>query len=304
MRFDHPWLLLVGLAIAGVLAWAYVAAERRVTERDLLYSNVQFLASAIGERAWISRLLRGTFIAALVLAAIAVGGPHVRLPLPSGDGVVFICIDTSGSMASTDVSPTRAAAARAAAAAFIDESASGTRIGVIAFAGNAVIVSPLTANHAQVKAALESIPPPNGATAIGDALQLAETELPPGGHRAIVLITDGVNNTGVDPLAVAEDLGAHHVPVYTIGIGTPNGDIIGGAQSTIDEGALQQYAAVSGGAYSRAENAVQLRDALARLGRATSIRMRDVAASFAFAIAAAAGFAATMLVGLMTGRIP
>lgn len=303
MSIDHPWILLAAILCAVALVAGLLRAERRRTERDLVYSNIQFFERAVAPRRWIERAWRAGWIAALVCVALAFGGLHARLPLPVRDGSVFMCIDTSGSMRSTDVPPTRADAAKAAAAAFIDEAPAGTRIGVIAFASGAEIVAPLSRNHALVKSALDHIPAPNGATAIGDALQLAAQNLPPTGHRVVVLITDGVNNTGADPQALAAYLGAHHVPVYTVGIGTPNGDIIGGQQTTIDEGALQSYAQVSGGAYARAENATQLRNALARLGRQTLLEPQDIALSFPLALVAALAFAGTLVFGLTTGRL-
>jgi Ca-activated chloride channel family protein len=209
-------------------------------------------------------------------------------------------------MASTDVFPTRAQAARSAARAFINESAAGTKIGVISFAGGAGVVQPLSADHQAVLAALADVPLPNGATAIGDALKLAAQMLPPTGHRVVILITDGVNNSGTDPMEIARWLGAHHVAVYTVGIGTPNGGLIPGTneEATIDEAALAAYAQASGGAYARAENAAQLRDALARLGRVTSLTRKPVDASFAFAIAGALGMLAAFLAGFGLGRYP
>lgn len=303
MRFDHPWMLVAALAAAAALIAAFLRAERRRTQRDLQYSNLHFLTSALGARSWIPVIWRGGWIAALVCGALALGGPHARLPVPVRDGAVFLCIDTSGSMQSSDVLPTRAQAANAAAAAFINEAPAGTQIGIIAFSSSASIVAPLSTDRTSLKAALANVPPPNGATAIGDALQLAAENLPRRGHRVVVVITDGVNNTGIDPQSMAQRLGAQHIPVYTIGIGTPNGDIIGGEQSTIDEGALKAYADVSGGAYARADDAAQLRAALARLGRVTSLRIRDVDAAFPLAMVAVGFFAATMLAGLATGRI-
>lgn len=303
MSFDRPWLFLLALAVAIALGFALVAAERRRTARDLVYSNLQFFRAATASRAWIPALLRGGWFLALALGALAAGGLHLRLPVPVHDGYAFICIDTSGSMQSTDVEPTRAQAARAAAAAFINQTPSGTKVGIIAFSGNASVVAPLTADHSALIASLDQIPAPNGATAIGNALQLAGQELPATGHRAVVLITDGVNNTGVDPRRVAAELGARHVPVYTIGIGTPNGDIIAGEQSTIDEGALQDYAQASGGAYARAEDATQLREALARLGRETSLKVTDVAIALPLAILAASALALTTIAALWTGRV-
>jgi Ca-activated chloride channel family protein len=304
MSFDAPWVLVAGAIVAIVLTLLYRRAERRVDAQALRYSNLPFLEAAIRPRRWLTAVFRGAWIVALAALVVGLAGPHLHLPVPVADGNVFICIDTSGSMASTDVAPTRAAAATNAARAFIQESPAGVKIGIIAFSGNAELIAPLSANKDATLAALEQIPAPNGATAIGDALQLAAAQFPPVGHRVVVLITDGVNNTGVDPQEMAEYFGAHHIPVYTIGIGTPNGDVIGGEESTIDESALEGYAAASGGAYARAENATQLHDALVRLGRETTIERRPVAAALDFVVSGAALLVITMLAGLALGRIP
>ncbi len=209
-------------------------------------------------------------------------------------------------MVATDVVPTRAEASKAAARAFIASSPPGIKIGLIAFSGAAGVVAPLSADHHAVAAALDELPLPNGATAIGDALKLAAQQLPPAGHRVVILITDGVNNAGIDPVEMAQWLGAHHVPVYTVGIGTPSGGLIPGTneEATIDENALRGYAQVSGGAYARAENATQLRDALARLGRVTSLQRKPVDASFGLAIAGALGMMIAFLAGFGLGRFP
>jgi Ca-activated chloride channel family protein len=250
--------------------------------------------------------LQALWVLAVAGVVLAVSGPHLTMFVPARDGNVFICIDTSGSMASTDVAPTRAQAAKAAARAFIAESPPGIKIGVIAFSGAAGVVAPLNADHQAVASSLDDIPLPNGATAIGDALKLAAEQLPAQGHRVIILITDGVNNTGTDPSEMAQWLGAHHIPVYTVGIGTPAGGLIPGTneEATIDEDALRGYAQASGGAYARAENATQLHDALARLGRITSLQAKRVDASFGFAIAGALGMLAAFLAGFGLGRYP
>ncbi|HET9031253.1 MAG TPA: VWA domain-containing protein [Candidatus Aquilonibacter sp.] len=304
MSFDHP-LYLIPAVLAALFAGALLlGAEQRMTARDLMYSDIDVFIDSVRPRLWIARLFRALWIAALACGALAIAGPHLAVPLPARDGAVFICIDTSGSMNSTDVEPTRAAAAKAAAAAFIDAAPAGIKVGIIAFASGSAVVAPLSRDHAAVKAALADIPSPNGATAIGDALALAEQHLGSTGHRVIVLITDGVNNAGTDPQAVAQQLGSQHVPVYTIGIGTPNGDIIGGEQSTIDEGALRDYADASGGAYARVESATQLRNALAHLGTVTMLERQDVPLSLPLALAAAGLLAITLFAGLSTGRVP
>ncbi len=306
MSIDHPLRLAAGVLAVIAFGVLYERLQRRATARDLAYSSVPFFVDAVKPRQWIPRALQALWLIAFAGIALGISGPHLTVPVPVRDGAVFICIDTSGSMASTDVVPTRAQAAKAAAQAFIKESAPGTRIGIISFAGAAGVVAPLSADHQAVVAALDEVPLPNGATAIGDALKLAAQMLPPTGHRVVVLITDGVNNSGSDPTEIAQWLGAHHVPVYTVGIGTPNGGLIPGTneEATIDEEALRGYAEESGGAYARAENATQLRDALARLGRITSLQRKAVDVALGFTVAGALGMLAAFLTGFGLGRYP
>ena len=305
MGLDHPLRLVLSLAVAVALAFLYSYLARRKTMHDLAYSNLAFFTSAVQPRAWVPRALHAAWIVGLLALAVALGGPRIPAPVPARDGSVFICIDTSGSMSTSDVVPTRAAAALTAARTFIDESPTGTRIGLISFSGTATMVQPLSPNHAAVDAALAQIPAPDGATAIGDALRLAASSFPPTGHRVVILITDGVNNAGIDPQQEAEMLGEQHIPVYTIGIGTENGGFIPGSsdEATIDEGALESYAQVSGGAYARASNATELRDALAHLGRVVSFEWRRVDASEGFAIAGGLILLVSFLVGFATGRV-
>ena len=306
MSFDRPVWLAFGVVAAIAFAVLYDRLQRRTTARDLAYSNVEFFAASVRPRTWIPRALHVLWILAVAAALLALAGPQLTLPIPARDGQVFMCIDTSGSMASTDVSPTRAEAAKEAARAFIAETPPGTKIGVIAFSGQAGVVQPLSADHRQVASALDDVPQPEGATAIGDALKLAAENFPATGHRVVILITDGVNNAGTDPLEIAQWLGAHHIPVYTVGIGTQNGGIIPGTgdEATIDEDALRAYASASGGAYARAEDAGQLRDALARLGRITTIERKTIDASLPFAIAGALGMLVAFLTGFGLGRYP
>ncbi|HXM08070.1 MAG TPA: VWA domain-containing protein [Candidatus Acidoferrum sp.] len=306
MSVEHPWWLLAAVLFAGVFGVALMRIQRRVTARDLAYSNIEFFAQTVRPRTWIPRALAIAWIAGVLGVVGAAARPHVDVPLPTHDGQVFICIDTSGSMASADVLPTRAIAAKSAAQAFINATPSGTKIGIIAFSADASLVQPLSSDRAAVVASLDNVPQPDGATAIGDALKLAAQNLPNAGHRVIVLITDGVNNAGSDPLEIAQFLGQHGVPVYTVGIGTAQGGIIPGTndEATIDEDALRQYAELSGGAYARAENAVQLRDALSRLARVTTVQRREIDASLPLALSGSALMVAAFLCGMATGRYP
>lgn len=304
MSVDHPVRLVIALAVVAAFALMYGMLQRRKTEHDLAYSNVAFFAAAARPRTWVPIVLQTLCVLALAVVALGASGPHIRLMLPA-HGSIFICIDTSGSMASTDVAPTRAEAARAAARAFVDESPRGTKIGIISFAGAAGVVVPLNDDRNATLNGLDGIPPPDGATAIGDALTLASKFLPKSGHRAIVLITDGVNNSGSDPLEAAQTLGRMGIPVYTVGIGTPSGGLIPGTdqEATIDEDALRSYAQASGGDYARAENATQLRDTLQRLGRVTTFQPKLVDATLPLLAGGAAALAGILLLALGLGRL-
>lgn len=306
MNLAHPGYSAVAIVCAAIFALLYRAFERRRAQQTLTYSHLPFLIAALSPPKWPRRLLIGSWVAAVALLVFAITGPHVRAMVPSLGGSVVLCVDTSGSMTAADVAPTRAQAALAAMKAFIAQAPSQTAIGIISFSTGAEVLTQPTRDRDQVQEALDAIPPPNGATAIGDALALAHRVLPATGARAVVLITDGENNAGTDPMQAAQSLGASHIPLYTIGIGTNSGALIPGTLQTagIDEQALRAYAAATGGAYSRADDAAQLREALARLGRSTSMRRANLDVSLPVALAGGALMAITFLAGLALGRYP
>lgn len=306
MSFAHPDYLLLSVLLAALFAWVYRASESHRGRQALVYSNLAFLIGATRRRSWLARALFAAWIAGVVLLTLAMSGPHVRAMMPSLGGSVVLCVDTSGSMTATDVDPTRAQAALAALRAFIAQAPPQTAIGLIAFASDAQVLTQPTRDRDRLHTALDEIPPPSGATAIGDALSLAHRILPASGSRAVVLITDGENNAGSDPLAAARALGAAHIPLYTIGIGTNSGALIPGTLQTagIDEDALRSYAAAAGGAYSRADDAVQLREALARLGRSTSLTRENLDVSLPVALAGGTLIVLAFLVGFSAGTYP
>jgi Ca-activated chloride channel family protein len=282
-------MIPAAIALAVVLIALYFLLLRRRQSQALSFSNLAFFIAAAQSPAWPMRLLAAVWILACLLISLSVAGPRVRAAVPVRDGTVVLCIDTSGSMATGDVQPTRAQAARAAMQEFVDESPPGIAIGVVSFAGDAQAIAPPSRDRDRIAAALQAIPPPNGATAIGDALALAAREMPRSGRRVIVLITDGENNAGSDPLAAAKQIGALGIRIYTVGIGTNSGALVPGTLQAagIDEDALRSYAAAGGGAYSRAANATQLRRALSDLGRTTTFEKRTLDISHATALAGA-----------------
>lgn len=307
MSFRHPLWVLAALATAVLVVLALRALERRRSATALVYSNLAFFESAAVPNPAAGRVLGALVALGTALLVCALAGPRIVATLPARDGAVVLCIDTSGSMTSTDVAPTRADAAKAAARAFINQTPSGTKIGIVSFSTGAEVVAPLSRDRDAVLAAVDRIPLPNGATAIGDALALAAQQLPSSGHRVVVLITDGVNNRGADPLEVAKFLGTHHVPVFTIGIGTnDSGELIPGTSepATIDEDALRAISQTTGGSYANAVNAGQLRSALAELGRTTILERRSVDASLPFALGGGSLLLLTLLGALAIGRFP
>jgi Ca-activated chloride channel family protein len=305
MTLEHPAFIAIALLAAGIVACAYYFALRRRTSQTLRYSNVAFLVAAVNARTWPAKLLGAVLVVAAALIVFAFAGPRVRAPVPVA-GAVVLCIDTSGSMTASDVEPTRADAAVAALKDFVNAAPSGTAVGIVSFATGAQVILPPTRDRDQIRAAVDNIPAPNGATAIGDALIAAQRTLPKSGHRAVVLITDGENTYGEDPMAAARQLASSHIPLYTIGIGTNSGALIPGTLQTagINEDALRAYAAATGGAYSRADNAVQLRGALKRLGRITTFERRTVDVSLPIAEAGAVLMVLAFLGGLAVGRYP
>lgn len=306
MSFAHPLWLAAGVAIACVFAALVARSLRRGRAALLTYSDVPFLISATGSRVDPAVAVAATTALAIVAFGAALAGPRATVAVPVG-GAVILCVDTSGSMRAGDVAPSRADAASAAVRAFIDAVPAATRVGIVAFAGAAGVVAAPTIDKDELRAAVSEIPPPNGGTAIGDALATAARQLPPGGRRAIVLITDGVNNAGADPAAVAPQLGAAGIEIDTVGIGTNgSGRLIPGTneEAALDEDALRQIAADAHGAYARADDAGTLRSRLAALAHSTTREARRIDLALPLALAAGFILAGTVAAGMLAGRFP
>lgn len=297
MNFDRPWLLPMMVVGTVLFVALYRYSEARAHERALRYSNLAFLIAAAVPRRWPSILAAVAWTVAVACVLFALTGPHVRAQVPVRGGAVVLCIDTSGSMQAADVQPTRASAALRAMRTFIDNTPAATAIGLLSFSGQAQEIVAPTRDRTALQGALQGIPAPNGATAIGDALALSVRMLPRTGHRIVVLITDGENNAGSDPGAQAHILAARGVKLYTVGIGTDSGALIPGTLQTagLNEPALRSYAQITGGAFSRADNAAELQTALRRLSRTTAYAPGSIDVS----LGAAAAGACIMAVGFL-----
>jgi Ca-activated chloride channel homolog len=307
MTFAQPLWLVAGIVFAALFLSLARRAARRGAASALAYSNLDFFEQATRRR--FDPAFAIVLAAALGMVALAgaLAGPHIVATVPVRGGAVVLCVDTSGSMRATDVAPTRADAAAAAVRAFVDAVPNGTRLAIVAFSSGAGLVAPLTDDKDALRDAIGRIPAPNGGTAIGDALAIAGRVLPPSGKRAIVLVTDGVNNLGADPLAVAPQVGAAGIEIDTIGIGTNgSGQLIPGTalEAGMDEDALRTIAASAHGAYARANDASSLRTRLAALADSTTKEKRRIDASLPLAIAGGLVLAGAIGAGLLGGKFP
>ena len=307
MTLAHPLWLVLGVLLAAAFVWAARVAARRATASALAYSNLAFFESAARQRVDPALALAVAGALGIVALGTALAGPRFVANVPVRGGAVVLCVDTSGSMRATDVAPTRSEAAAAAVRAFVDAVPDGTRVAIVAFASGAGVVQPLTDDKDAVRDAIARIPPPNGGTAIGDALATAARLLPASGRRAIVLITDGVNNLGADPLQVAPQIGQNGVEIDTVGIGTnDSGQLVPGTDqaASIDEDALRQIASSARGAYARANDAGTLTSRLAALANSTMTENKRIDASLPLAVAG--GFVVLLALGggMLAGRFP
>jgi Ca-activated chloride channel family protein len=303
----HPLWLVAGVVLAALFLWLAQAASRRATASALAYSDLAFFERATGARRDPALWLALACAAGIVALGAALASPRFVALVPVRGVAVVLCVDTSGSMRATDVAPSRAEAAAAAVRAFVDAVPDGTRLGIVAFSSGAGVVAPLGDDKDAVRDAIGRIPPPNGGTAIGDALVTAARQLPASGRRAIVLITDGVNNLGSDPSQIAPQLGAAGIELDTIGIGTnDSGQFIPGTDeaATIDEEELRGIAAAGHGAYARAGDAAALRAHLGALAASTTRERRRVDASLPLAIAGGVLVILALGGGMIAGRFP
>ena len=307
MSFAHPLWLPAAVLICVALAWLYRRLEHRRDAQALAYSNLDFALGALRPSRVPGAALFAAWLVGAGTLALALAGPRVEARIPVRDATVMICIDVSGSMRATDIEPTRWEAAKAAARVFIDAVPDGTRVGIVSFSSAAAIIQAPTSDLDAVRQSLDRIPYPNGATAIGDALSVAASQMPPKGRRAIVLLTDGVNNRGVDPQVSSQQIGARGITISTVGVGTnDSGQLIPGTSepAEIDEDALRAIASNAGGRYARAGDAGTLRDEFRRLAFDTVWEKRRVDASLPFAFGGGAIVLLTFLAGFGLGRFP
>jgi len=280
VSFDRPLALLALLAVpALVLLWR-VHEQRRAVDAAR-FSSVALIPNLVARRPGRRRY----FPLALLLLAVAAlifgtARPRAEISVPRKEATLILAIDISRSMTATDVKPSRLAAARNAATAFLDKVPKEYSIALVGFGTRAFVALPPTTDRVLAHDALASLNPSEG-TAIGDAVFIAvrlgmkqrtsDGIVPP---AAVLMISDGARDGGqVDPLAAARYAGRQGIPISTVLVGTPNGivknKLVGGYEEQIrvppSPSTLVQIARLSRGQFYRARTSVALKQVYEKL---------------------------------------
>ena len=268
-QYRFLWLLLlVPLFLVGYGVVRRLRLERlkRFGDRELVEA---LMPSYAGAKGWVRMVL---FSLAFFFFVIGLARPRLGAKLSEREthgAEIVIALDVSNSMLSQDLSPNRLERAKLAISRLVDR-LQDDRIGLVVFAGNAFVQLPVTADYVSAKMFLNSVDTgsvPIQGTAIGEAIYTAIRSFSAQSEksRAIIVITDGENHED-DPVAAAKEAADMGIRVYTIGVGSTQGQPIpkdgelmkdkdGNIVVTrLDEDVLRQMARVGGGAYVHAGN--------------------------------------------------
>jgi Ca-activated chloride channel family protein len=274
IQFVTPWALALLLLLP---VWWYVRHRRKPPA--ITFSRTATLARGPRVGSTVERTmftLRNLVLIGLIVAlARPRGVGHSENVTSEGINIVLV-IDLSSSMLAEDFQPSnRIAVAKATVKRFIAGRKSD-RIGLVAFAAEALTQVPLTTDYPVVMQAVDNLQAGQleDGTAIGTAIATGANRLrnSPGKSRVMILLTDGVNNRGdIDPLTAARAATAYGIKIYSIGVGTkgmapvPVGRGIYGLRYEsqpveIDEALLTNVSQMSGGRYFRAVDATALQN--------------------------------------------
>jgi Ca-activated chloride channel family protein len=320
MSFASPFVLW-GLLLIPIGLLAYWLVQRRRIKYAARFTNLDLLANVVdaspGRRRHIPAVLALAALAALV---VAVARPQAVVAVPRDDATVVLTMDGSASMNATDVAPTRLEAAKSAASSFLDDLPERFRVGLVSFSNATRVLEEPTDDRDAVRTSLDGIQGEVG-TAIGDAIRDSISLAPrdENGQRsdkklfAVLLLSDGANTAGVNPLDVLDEAKEAGVPVYTIALGTPAGTVeipneFGELQTVSvppDPETLRRIATETGGRFFEAPTEADLKAVYEEIGSQVSYEdeERELTAAFAGAGAVFLLIGAS-LSALWFGRIP
>ncbi|MGI8459329.1 MAG: VWA domain-containing protein [Propionibacteriaceae bacterium] len=295
LTFGNPGRLYILLVIPLLVA-AYIFASRRKNRRGMRFTNTSMLAVIVPKQSqWRRHLAVALSLLSLVTLTAAFATPKAQVDVPRERATVVLVLDASLSMEAIDVKPSRFAAAKQAADAFVTELPDKYNVSVVSMAGSAQVLVPPTLDHQAVIRAIDTIKLQDS-TAIGEGITAALRSLDAAPKNpdkpdqtapgAIVLLSDGTNNTGRAPQQAAAEARDRKVPVYTIAYGTENGyvDLDGKREPVpVDHQELENIAKTSGGQSFSAASAEELKQVYQNIGSDIGYEKadREVSARFA-----------------------
>ncbi len=300
MSFIWPNLLWT-LALLPVLVLLYFWLLRKKRKSTVRLASVQVAKLALGKGPGWRRHVPPTLILLAIAAGLfAAARPIATITLPLAERTIMLAMDVSGSMRAEDVKPNRLVASQVAAKAFVNNLPREVRVGVVSFAGTAAVVQAPTSSRDDVIKAIDRFQLQRGtATGSGIILSLATlfpdhgieiqhvtgqrnfpggpskdikkpdkpafVPVPPGSYNsaAVIMLTDGQRTTGPDPLDAAKMAAERGIRVYTVGIGTTQGETIGfegwSMRVRLDEETLKNISILTHGEYFYAGTAEDLK---------------------------------------------
>lgn len=332
MTFLWPeflWLLLVLPLLVLLYVWLLRRKKKMALRYASLSIVREAMGKGQTFRRHIPPIL---FLLSLAAMLIASSRPFAVVTLPSQRETIILAMDVSGSMRATDVKPNRLVAAQDAAKAFLKELPRNVRVGIVAFAGTASVVQPSTLSREDLVAAIDKFQLQRGtAIGNGIVVSLAElfpqagisldamqngrdrqrgvsldqagkdkdakpafVPVAPGSYTsaAIILLTDGQRTTGVDSLEAAKVAADRGIRVYTVGVGTVDGETIGfegwSMRVKLDEETLKGIARTTQAEYFYAGTAADLKKVYETLSSRLAVEKKETEISGLMALVAAA----------------
>ena len=289
MFFVYPALLWL-LALPVLMAAHYVYMERAGRRPHMRVSTaVPWLAGGMSLMVIVRHIPMALRIFALVMIVIALARPRSSEELSKIDteGIdIALAMDVSTSMLARDLTPDRISASKDIAIEFISQRPSD-RMGIVVFAGESFTQCPLTTDRATLINLMKEVQTGviEDGTAIGNGLATAVARLKDSDakSRVVILLTDGVNNSGeVSPQMAAEIAKTYGIRVYTIGVGkegeapypvmTPWGVQVQNMKVEIDEALLKEIAESTGGRYFRATDNTKLAEIYGEINKMEKAR--------------------------------
>lgn len=284
MFFEYPkllWLLAIPFLLIAHYLWLELSGRRPHMRVSTVMPWKEGGLSPLAVLRHVPFALR---IAAIVMIIIAIARPRSSTEVEKIDseGIdIVLAMDVSTSMLARDFKPDRISAAKDIAIEFIAQRPSD-RMGIVVFAGESYTQCPLTTDRATLINLMKEVQTDliEDGTAIGNGLatavaRIADSSAP---SRVVILLTDGVNNSGeIAPLTAAEIAKTYGIRVYTIGVGangmapypviTPWGVDVQNIQVEIDEDLLKNISDMTGGRYFRATDNTKLAEIYAEINK-------------------------------------